>query len=393
MVCVADPKACFGSCPTFYAYDGEQDRLQAEGFSSSIARVLEARDVDALYHLIPKGRRVVVRMTNEALETHAVRFARLAVVPRPPGGRVLATQDDRFFGVAEFVEPNSCSSPEGACLDLVRAMDDRARSSPADSLDLATRETIELEFAVPDGEHSLGLVLAARQTFVSTFLFYQTMGYFGSNGGEWLAALEREGEEAAAAAMGMATELGDVELWVARADGEWLPVGSYDEAGPIATDISMFTLPNLEHLPGAKLKVKIRLAKGVWRINYVALARLTGEAQPIVLEPTEVEYSGTEDVAAQEALLDPERHLITYPGDEYALIYLLPEDPEDFEFFLDSKGYYYEWMRAEWLKDEDPTMASLVLLNPAKALRVLAPAFKLAEPKMERLFWQSRFGR
>ncbi len=393
IVCVADPKACFGSCPTFYAYDGEQDRLQAEGFSSSIARVLEARDVDALYHLRPESRRVVIRMTNEALETHAVRFARLTVVPRPPGGRVIATQEDRFLGVAGFVEPKSCSSAEGDCVDLVRAMDERERSSPADSFDLASRETIELEFAAPHGDNSLGLVLAARHTFVSTFLFYQAMGYFGSKGGEWLAALERGGEEAASAAMGMAEELGDIELWIASEDGEWVSVGSYDEAGPIATDISMFPLPNLEHLPGDPLRVKIRLAKGSWRINYVALARLAGEAQPIVLEPTAVEYNGTEDAAAQEALLDPEQHLITYPGDEYALIYVLPEKPEALEFFLDSKGYYYEWMRAEWLQDEDPTMASLVLLDPARALRVLAPAFKLAEPKMERLFWESRFGR
>jgi hypothetical protein len=272
-------------------------------------------------------------------------------------------------------------------------MDERERSSPADSFDLASRETIELEFAAPHGDNSLGLVLAARHTFVSTFLFYQAMGYFGSKGGEWLAALERGGEEAASAAMGMAEELGDIELWIASEDGEWVSVGSYDEAGPIATDISMFPLPNLEHLPGDPLRVKIRLAKGSWRINYVALARLAGEAQPIVLEPAAVEYNGTEDAAAQEALLDPEQHLITYPGDEYALIYVLPEKPEALEFFLDSKGYYYEWMRAEWLQDEDPTMASLVLLDPARALRVLAPAFKLAEPKMERLFWESRFGR
>ena len=68
-------------------------------------------------------------------------------------------------------------------------------------------------------------------------------------------------------------------------------------------------------------------------------------------------------------------------------------EPDEVELFLDSKGYYYEWMRSEWLNAEDPLMASLVLLNPEEALRRLAPAFKRAEPEMERLFWQSRFGR
>ncbi|MGH7638947.1 MAG: hypothetical protein ACREOK_14960, partial [Gemmatimonadaceae bacterium] len=44
VLCALDPKTCFGSCPTFYVTDGERNRLQAEGFSASIAPSLEARD-------------------------------------------------------------------------------------------------------------------------------------------------------------------------------------------------------------------------------------------------------------------------------------------------------------------------------------------------------------
>jgi hypothetical protein len=38
-------------------------------------------------------------------------------------------------------------------------------------------------------------------------------------------------------------------------------------------------------------------------------------------------------------------------------------------------------------------MAQLALRDPAATLRLLAPAFKRAEPAMERSFWESRFGR
>jgi hypothetical protein len=48
-VCIADPKTCFGSCPTFYVDDGAGRFLHAEGFSASVAPALEAVDVDALY--------------------------------------------------------------------------------------------------------------------------------------------------------------------------------------------------------------------------------------------------------------------------------------------------------------------------------------------------------
>jgi hypothetical protein len=90
-VCAANPKTCFGSCPTFYVSDGKHAMLQAEGFSSSIAPSLEARDVDALYRVHPSGREFIVTMKNEALETHFVRRVRLLAAKRPVGGRVLAT--------------------------------------------------------------------------------------------------------------------------------------------------------------------------------------------------------------------------------------------------------------------------------------------------------------
>ena len=87
-ICAADPKTCFGSCPTFYAPgdDGEM-RLQAEGFSSSVAPALEATDIDMLLHARPRGRELTLRVTNEALETHVIRHADLLVAPRPGGRR------------------------------------------------------------------------------------------------------------------------------------------------------------------------------------------------------------------------------------------------------------------------------------------------------------------
>ncbi|MEP7228190.1 MAG: hypothetical protein ABI785_12560, partial [Gemmatimonadales bacterium] len=61
------------------------------------------------------------------------------------------------------------------------------------------------------------------------------------------------------------------------------------------------------------------------------------------------------------------------------------------ELFLESRGYYLEWMRREWLAEENLALAAQILLDPAGALRTLAPAFKRQEPEMERLFWNSRY--
>ena len=217
-VCVADPKSCFGSCPTFYREDADPlGRPAAEGFSASIARVLEARDVDAIGAGPPAGGRFALTMRNEALETHAVRRVRLLAVERSAGGRVLAGPGDLYYPAHDLTAARSCRAAEGDCLEAVRAQDGVERFSAADASDLAARETLELDFAPANGR--VGLVIGARQTLLSTHLFYQTLAYLGSRAGEYLASLERGGPAAAARAMGLARELGGIEAEVSESRG------------------------------------------------------------------------------------------------------------------------------------------------------------------------------
>ncbi len=388
--CVADPKACFGSCPTFYADDGSGERLMAEGFSASIARVLEARDVDALYRARPDGPRFEVTMRNEALETHVVRSVRLHAVPRPPGGRVFMTPRGDYHAAATPLPPAACRAPEGDCREAVRAMDGRGRTSTTDPANLAAREVIELEF--PAAEGPAGLVLGARHTFVSTFLLYQTMAYMGAGVGEFFARLERGDPLYLARLRELFDELGRIEVAVAGSDGTWRPVDAYGEHGPLATDVQVLPLP----ATNGPIRIRLELAKGYWRLDYAALTRLLEAREAVVLEPEEVltvagSPAGPE---ARRLLLDEDRHLVTYPGDEHRLAFRLPEaGPGGLELFLESHGYYYEWMRGEWLEEENRAMTALALLDPAAYLRRLAPAFKRVEPDMERTFWESRYVR
>lgn len=386
--CVSNPKSCFGSCPTFYPEGGDSKVPAAEGFSSSIARVLEARDVDALWDAKVAERRFTLRMTNEALETHAVRSLRLFAAPRPAGGRVLQGTDGSFYPALEVRAPARCTGPEGDCLAAVGLLDGAERRSVSDSTDLAARETVELEFPAAAGPK--GLVLAARQSLVSTYLFYQTIAYLGGRAGDWLAGLERSDPAQARQAMGLARALGGIEVEVRGPAGGWRRVGTYDEAGPIAT--SVVAVP-LGHTGRDTVHLRLRMAKGAWRVNWVALASLGGPVTPVALEPDRVEHQGADDAAALRRLREPDRYLVTYPGDAYRIGFTLPAGLRDPELFLESRGYYYEWMRREWMAEEDPAMAALMLLDPGQALRRMAPAFKRVEPDMERLFWESRYAK
>jgi len=389
LYCTASPKSCFGSCPTFYVVgpDGkEPGRPQAEGFSESIARVLEARDVDALLVTRPAGSRVDVVMRNEALETHAVRRVRLLAAEPPPGGRVLAGTDDRFYPARALTAPLACRAPEGDCLEAVRETGGSDRTSKADPDDLAARDTVDLTFPAAGGRS--GIVIGARQTLLSTFLFYQTMAFTGRRAGDFLASLETGGPAGGRRALGMARALGAIEVSVAEADGDWKAIGAFDEPGPIAGDVRV--LPFAASGAGP-LHVRLRLARGHWRLDWVALARLGAPVEPVRLEPRQVERDGHPDAGARHRLAAGHTHLVTQPGDAFRLSFRLPGGHGRFELFLESEGYYYEWMRQEWLAEEDPQLAWLAVSDPAAALRRLAPAYKLEEDRLERQFWESRF--
>lgn len=387
LACISDPKSCFGSCPTFYVATDTGEALAAEGFSASIARVLEATDLDALHQARSTGGRFTLTMRNEALETHAVRRLHLVGTRRPRDGQVFSDPKGRFHPARVLVRPSGCSAPEGSCLPELQAHDGIERTSLADSLDLAARDTVELDFPPLSGR--LGVVLATRQSLLSTYLFYQTMGFLGSQAGEALAALERGGAERANAAMGMARVVGvmDLEVW----DGaEWTHVGTHREAGPLATNVTVYPLG---HRSGGPTRARLIAPKGAWRLDWAAIAALDEPVAPIRVEASGVSRRGVPDTAALRLLRDPARHLVTYPGEVYEISFDLPPADGEWQLFLESEGYYYEWMRSEWLADENPALAALALNNPTRALRMFARDFKRAEPEMERRFWNSRFRR
>jgi len=389
MYCIANPKACFGSCPTFYVEDGEKPILQAEGFSSSVAPSLEASDIDALYRAKPKRKEFDVMMKNEALETHVVRYADLLAVRRLEGGRIFASPDGAFWQATQIIQPARCNGPEGDCQKELRAFDGLERISQTYSTFLGAKETIDLEFdTLPDG--NLGLVVASRQSLLSTYLFYQTLAYMGSSVADWMAQLERDDDLMRKAINRFDELLGGIEILVQDKTGSWISATQVCENGPLATDVRVVPLPNLG---SGFQKIRLHFTKGDWRLDWVAMAVLEREVAPLMLQPVRVRHNTDLDEIAQKSLLDTSQVLVTLPGDIYTLTYRLPDDFNKYELFLKSQGYYIEWIRDEWLAEEDPARAAMMFLNPEKALHVLAPEFKRIESVMEESFWRSRYAR
>ncbi len=75
------------------------------------------------------------------------------------------------------------------------------------------------------------------------------------------------------------------------------------------------------------------------------------------------------------------------------LEYDLPADGEGLEFFLEARGFYLEWMRQSWLAEESDWKLGKLFTRPATALRDLAPSYRELEPRIEAMFWESRYVR
>jgi hypothetical protein len=387
--CATNPKACFGSCPTFYvpAADGEWV-LAAEGFSSSIAPALEDSDLDVLLDAHASGRRFTVRLTNEALETHVLRSVELVAASRPPGSRVWPTAEGVLRVARSLRPPSGCRSSDGSeCRALLSAADGRERWSRADSTDLARREVVDLTFDRPPAG-DVGVVITARQTLLTTFLIYQALAYLGSDAGRWLAALRRAGDGAVQRASGVGRLLGDIEVQVQDPGGGWRSVGGVGETGPLARDTWVVPLPP----DSDPSRIRLRLTRGLWRIDRVALAELGAPVEPARLQPIDVVRAGAPDRSARAALVDSARTLVTRPGDVYELVFELPGGA-DHELLLEARGYYLEWMREEWLAEENPRQAMRLLTDPGGMLRELAPVYSRMEAGMDSVFWGSRYAR
>jgi len=387
-LCLKNPKTCFGSCPTFYVSDGERPVLQAEGFSDSIAPALEATDIDSLFRARPTSRTLTVRMTNEALETHVVKDVQILTVARPPGTRVFYSSGDGFYVATGLHSPDQCMAKEGPCTDAVRSFDGRERFSLADDRNLAAREEVTLQFDHP-GAGRAGLVLAVRQTLMTTFLLYQALAYLGTQATAALSELERDPSLRTRVAETHHV-LGGIEVQQRSVNGEWQRVGEIFETGPIATDVHLVLLPSSLPSSGGPVQIRLKMARGNWRIDWVALANLGARTEPSYLRAQTI--LGETDAGRKVAVL-PGQTIVTLPGDRYDLTFELPEHPDQYELFLSSRGYYLEWIRQQWLEDESRARAAMMLYTPSLALRVLAPEFKRQEAGMERLFWGSRYAR
>lgn len=390
IICLTNPKACYGSCPTFYINENDNFHYaNAEGFTDAITPSMEYGDIDALNVIGEAGKEFSITMRNEALETHCVKSVKLLACPRSPDERVYQTPQNDFYICNRDYPLGTAIAAEGNISSLLLNDDKLERFSPADENNLSSREEIFLTFNNVTAHTDLGLITSFRQTLMSTYLLYSAMGYMGDKVGDYFTMLETNKNNIVQKYEGISRELGGIEVYCWNEPGnKWEYAGEFNERGPIAINRQFLPLPKMSL--GSQVKIKLRLNKGLWRIDYTALTHIKQKVTPIEINPKSILNKGVPDNLALKALNSPKDHLVSMPGSSYKFTFGLPNGNKDYELFLYSKGYYLEWMRNHWIKDKNLLKLRQMVYNPRQFLASEAKSYKRYESYMEREFWDSK---
>ncbi len=390
LICLSNPKACFGSCPTFYVNDRDNFHYaDAEGFTNAILPSLEYADIDALNTTVKAQRSFSVTMKNEALETHCVRDVKLLAYPLRESERVYQSPANDFYLCDHTYPIKQATGDEGDISPLLRKPDAKERFSPADGTNLSSKEEIFLTFDDPAIQKDAGLLLSFRQTLMTTYFMYSAMGYMGDEVSDIFAEMENGTKTMDKLNGGIRKELGNIDVYAwNRHTNTWEFQHAFSETGPIARNLQFIPL-RLES-GSSPSRLKLVLNRGLWRIDYAALASIRQKVRPVEISPGSILNKGNIDGEALSRIKNPDSHLISMPGDEFRFNFTLPDPDANYEVFVYSKGYYLEWMRKHWLKDKDLLKFVQMVEFPKQYLRGEAQNFKRYEAVMEQEFWNSR---
>lgn len=392
IACLTNPKACFGSCPTFYTPDARSVHdARAEGFSSSISPALQRTDIDALQCEQPAGTFQLI-MKNEAMETHVLDQIRLHAAPKAPGTFVFQTQS-AGYKLGDAPRPPQRASVNGQIITpALHSIDRQEYYARTDSFDLTAKEDLILEFENTAARQN-GLVINFRQSLLTTFLLYSGLSYMGADFCDYFYMLETSKQAPDLMARPF-RKIGGIEVWAW--DGrrkDWQFIEELYETGPIAHNKMLVSLPNLPPSEDGSIRVKLRMAKGNWRLDYAGLTALQGTITPLELSPERLcVVSGNTQELSLVAQEDG-ASLISFPGNEYQFDFELPALPEGhrYELFLSSTGYYLEWMRKEWIQEENPSKLRKFLAGHPGTWREMALEYKSTEATAEEAFWASQY--
>jgi hypothetical protein len=386
--------AIFGSCPTIYADSAGVPSLQAESFSYSIAPLLAKRDVDLL-NVKPDANGVIrLEVRNEALETHYIEQIELLETRHRVDEIVAPVARGGFVALSRVATPASIVDSRGRNVrEELSVADGRVFSSGDSALVAAadgsgsSEEHIDITVPRDAGRDSLALLLDMRSSLLSTTIFYDEMlARHGARALDWVGHDLSKITTVAQVARWYTDHFG---LRVSVRDGDdWKPIVRMMDFGPTAWRTVAAVIPHARRLRGDSIRLRLSFVTDEFRIDRVAA---TWDVRPVEarrISAARVTESGgmrRDDVRDFIRAAD-DRHVVTSPGDRFAVDFDVGRDATPRTFLVAVDGYYVEWVRPAWIRAATDSLP----FSPRTTTQEVLRAWVASRESLEHRFFRDR---
>lgn len=356
--CVSCPKCCFGSCPTVYTIDDNTYSFETELFSYSVSSLMEDKDLDVLNKKIPENGEYIIRITNEALEIHYINQLSLVVTKHPLNTNVYPTPEGNIVSIRNPIPPDEAYNSENKIItDKIRIADDvyyRSDTALVNKLKEGPFfDWIDIKTKAPQNVQSAKMLIRYRNTLLSTLLFYDVV--LGSQGIKALEWNERMNSDLIYANQFKTIYKAFSGISINSFNGEkWIKNSMLYDAGPLNWKYCVQEIP----VYNGEINIRLKFVPDNFMIDYIAFdfEQINADIQSLEIYPYEIlDNDGNPRGEVIELLRnDDDNYLITNPGESYRLHYNIEKSNEcEQTVFIDSKGYYTEWIRGSWLKNNN----------------------------------------
>lgn len=375
--------AAYGSCPTVYSDSAGMERLEAEGFSSSIAPLFEARDVDVLRARPGPDGRLRLTVRNEAAETHYINHVELLAVAHAGNETVVPDAAGLPLAMSDWVRYRAAARDGRDVTDLLVAIDSLVYASDSASLDIADSAGLHdwIDIALPPVDaDSVALLLRSRNSLLTTVLLYnQMLARRGAHAADWIGRDLADLGSVVKLGQWYSKELG-MHIQV-RHGATWRDAVRLSDPGPIAWDETAVTVPVHRGVPNT---VRLWFPTDGWRVDQIRIAERARRphwraiAAESLRDPRGIER---DSLRARIAQAD-DAYLVTQPGDAFTVAFPTVAGDSSDQFLLAMQGYYIEWIRPAWAArpDAGPFTPGSHMLREA-----------LAQWRQERSAFEARF--
>lgn len=399
LYCLNCPKCCFGSCPTVYDESSGKSVFEAELFSYSVSKLLEAADIDVLDTRYPADGNLRLRVTNEAMETHLINQFALEIVEHPAGTSAYASPHLGILAVGPTVPPDSAVTVRGEdILDRLRTSDGsffRSGDAPVKALLTgATLDGFDVVKNVAPAKRNARMTIRYRNTLLTTILFYDIV--LASQGLQALDWTVRMNSDPVYASQFLAVYKYFSGIRIQEWNGDqWQSLAQLPDAGPlnwktVAVDVPVSAT--------GEIRLRLQFFPDNFMIDAIGFDLDPPAAATVSrfrLAPLSIRDHAMRPRPEFGTRLEKDDgdYMVTEPGDTFILDYQLPTAPANAgrarSLAIASKGYYIEWIRGSWVRN-DPSAAPFRLTEIGQTIRRLAESWLRDRELLEQEFFRTR---